>query len=109
MRTGGSTRKIGSVCSVRQFGMPKEPRRVPTVLGRVHRRIAPRPSGSVLHFMHARTSVPQFLLVPLPISAIPLALPLTSASSSHPFRPRSDPDLWRFDGAGAVDGADRLS
>ena len=27
--------------------MPKEPRRVPTVLGRVHQRITPRPSGSV--------------------------------------------------------------
>jgi hypothetical protein len=27
--------------------MPKEPRRVPTVLGRVHQRIAPRPSGPV--------------------------------------------------------------
>jgi hypothetical protein len=31
--------------------MPKEPRRVPTVLGRVHRRTPARPSGSVL-FSH---------------------------------------------------------
>ena len=40
-------RIYGSVCNVRQFGMPKEPRPGPAVLGRVHQRLAARPSGSV--------------------------------------------------------------
>src|SRR5580698_3669516 len=40
-------RIYGLVCSVRQSGMPKEPRLGPAVLGRVHQRLVVRPSGSV--------------------------------------------------------------
>ena len=40
-------RRHGLVRSVRQSGMPKEPRHGPAVLGRVHQRFCPRPRGSV--------------------------------------------------------------
>ena len=43
----GLARRHGSVCNVRQSGMPEEPRPGPTVLGRVHQRFTARPSGSV--------------------------------------------------------------
>ncbi len=36
-----------SVCYVRQFGKPKEPRLRPTAYRRVHLRLAARPRGSV--------------------------------------------------------------
>lgn len=47
----GLARIYGSVCNVRQSGMPKEPRQGPAVLGRVHQRFDARPRGSVFFLL----------------------------------------------------------
>src|SRR5215467_5963667 len=56
MNRGPDSYNNGSVRSSASTEMPKEPRRVPTVLGRVQNGPVTRPSGSVLHFLSLRST-----------------------------------------------------